>query len=169
MKSSLAELLHDQVRDLYDAESQYRNILPGMIDRCTNDDLSSFLVETAQQTQENIDEINHACGVLGIEADGVICAAMEGLIQETRRNTSEVMDSATQDAAIIANAQRIAHYEIAGFGTASAFAKCINNPHAASIFACLAAAAGKRDQFLTRLATGGWFTPGINEEAAAAA
>ena len=168
MKSSLAELLHDQVRDLYDAEIQYRHMLPGMIDRSTSEDLASFLRDTARQTQEAIDGITEASSALGIEANGVTCEAMEGLILETRRNTNEVMDSATQDAAIISNAQRIAHYEIAGFGTACAFAKSINNSHAASIFGSLAAAAGKRDQALTKLATGGWFLPGINDEAAAA-
>lgn len=167
MNSSLEELLHEQLRDLYDAEMQYRYMLPRMIDVSTHAELREMLTETATATSDNLQELTVVCDMLGIQPDGVKCEAMEGLVRETRNTTADKSQTATMDAALIANAQRIAHYEIAGFGTASAFAKCVKHTDAATVLSRLTERAGLRDQRLTRLATGGWFTPGINEEAAA--
>jgi len=87
------------------------------------------------------------------------------LIRETAHTTREQGDSATIDANLIANAQRIVHYEIAGFGTARAFARCLGRRDLAGILAELTAEAGYHDRMLTQIATGGWFGAGINEEA----
>jgi ferritin-like metal-binding protein YciE len=169
MNHSLAELLHEQLRDLYDAEQQYLRMLPRMAENSTHGMLRSFMKETEYATSENSAELARVCTLLGIEPTGVACEAMEGLIREVKRSAGDIADSATMDASLIANAQRIAHYEIAGFGTASAFAKCLGATEAASILANLAKQAGTRDQALTKIATGGWFSPGVNDEAAAAA
>jgi ferritin-like metal-binding protein YciE len=167
MNHSLAELLHDQLKDLYDAEQQYQAILPRMIDSCTHDELTQFLFDLEKSTAENIIDLDSTCGLLGIEPQGITCEAMEGLVREAKRSAGDNADSATMDASIIANAQRIAHYEIAGFGTASAFARCIGAAEAATRLSDLAKRAGSIDQALTRIATGGWFKPGVNQEAAA--
>jgi len=166
MNHSLAELLHEQLKDLYDAEQQYQGVLPKMINCCTHEELSQFLFDLEKTTADNMSDLSSACKLLGIEPDGVTCEAMEGLVREAKRSTGENADSATMDASIIANAQRVAHYEIAGFGTASAFARCIGQPEAATLLSDLAKRAGSTDQALTRIATGGWFKPGINQEAA---
>jgi ferritin-like metal-binding protein YciE len=168
MNECLADLLQDQLRDLYDAESQYGGLLPRMVESVTHPALREFLVTTEQQTQENLDNLARVCSLLGVQPDGVNCEAMEGLIREARRSASRIVDSATLDAAIIANAQRIAHYEIAGFGTASAFARCLDATEASALLGRLAEGAGTRDQALTKIALGGWFEPGVNQEAATA-
>lgn len=169
MNGSLADLLHEQLRDLHDAEVQYCRLLPRMIEMSTFGALRDFLISTDQQTHENLGTLEQVCSLRGISPSGVHCEAMEGLIREARRSPGFTVDSATLDAAIIANAQRIAHYEIAGFGTASAFARCLNSNKASSLLARLADEAGARDQALTKIALGGWFEPGVNQEAASPA
>lgn len=168
MNHSLAELLQDQLRDLYDAEQQYKGMLPRMIETCTDEELRLLLIELENTTAENVSDLARACSMLGVNPEGVPCEAMEGLIREVKRSACEIADSATMDACIIANAQRIAHYEIAGFGTASAFARCIGQTEACTLLSDLAKRAGSTDHALTKIATGGWFKPGINHEAAAA-
>jgi len=169
MNGSLADLLHEQLRDLHDAEAQYARLLPRMIDKATYSSLRDFLISAEQQTHENLETLAHVCSLRGISPDGVHCEAMEGLIREARRSPGFPVESATLDAAIIANAQRIAHYEIAGFGTASSFARCLQATESSSLLASLADEAGTRDQTLTKIALGGWFEPGVNQEAAAPA
>lgn len=163
--NSLLELLQEQVRDLYDAEIQYRSKLPDMIDRATNGDLREGLLNIVDHTSENIALLGKVCQGLGVPANGVTCEAMRGLIRETSQTTREVGDSATIDANLIANAQRIVHYEIAGFGTARAFARCLGRKDLAAILTELTTLAGEHDRLLTQVATGGWFGTGVNEEA----
>lgn len=164
---TLRDLLHEQLRDLFDAEMQYSGLLPEMIDRATPDDLKSLLREIAGQTQDNITHLSHACGALGVPPGSVTCEAMRGLVREAKDHASEWGDSATQDAALIANAQRIVHYEIAGFGTAREFASVLRLSETAEILADLLQKAVATDKALTKAARGGWFTPGINQEAVA--
>ena len=168
MSTSLAELLHEQLRDLFDAQEQYRGLLPCMVENCTHTDLALRLREIQETTAQNRQDLLDVCQLLKINPDGVTCEAMQGLIRETCRSATGIDDSATMDAALIANAQRIAHYEIAGFGTASAFARCISAHEAAAALAQITERAANIDQRLTRIAQGGWFTPGINHEAAIA-
>jgi ferritin-like metal-binding protein YciE len=73
------------------------------------------------------------------------------------------------DAALIANAQRIAHYQIAGYGTARQFAKVLGEDRVADIFGDLVRHAGNVDQRLTKVANGGWFARGVNQRAETAA
>lgn len=169
MNACLADLLHDQLRDLYDAEVQYRRLLPGMIECATHLRLRDFLITAEEDAGDALSSLEEACTLLGVSPEGVECAAMQGLIREARRSSESTIDSATRDAALIANAQRVAHYEIAGFGTASAFARCLNASRAASLLSSLADAAGARDRELTAIAVGGWFEPGVNQEAATTA
>ena len=165
MNQSLTELLQNQLRDLYDAECQYERMLPRMVECCTDKELRAAMAEIAVGTSENIDVLKQVCRLFEVAPDGLECEAMAGLIREARRTADQGPDSATLDAALIANAQRIAHYEIAGFGTASAFAKCLSAPAAAALLSKLAEQAGRHDVRLTKIATGGWFFPGVNDDA----
>src|SRR5580698_4065172 len=104
--NSLEELIQEQVRDLYDAEIQYRFKLPDMIERATNRDLREALLLIADQTAENVRRLEEVCQGLKVPPTGVTCEAMKGLIRETSQTTREHGDSATIDANLIANAQR---------------------------------------------------------------
>jgi len=159
------ELLKEQVRDLYDAEIQYRAKLPDMVERATHGGLREALLDISDDTSETIEVLQTVCEGLDTKPAGVTCEAMRGLIRETSETTRQNGDSATIDANLIANAQRIVHYEIAGFGTAKAFAACLGKRDLAGMLADLTTQAGDHDRMLTKIATGGWFSAGINQEA----
>ena len=165
---SLRELLIEQMRDLYDAELQFGGLLPDMIDKATSHDLTEALIQIAEDGRENIQQIEEVCELFSALPSGVTCEAMRGLVREAKCTTSVEGETATIDAGLIANAQRIAHYEIAGFGTARAFAQCLGESRAAQILAELTDRAGGHDKALTQIATGGWFFTGVNKEAALA-
>lgn len=162
---SLNELLSEQLRDLFDAEIQFSAMLPDMIHKATSSDLRQGLSEISESTLANISELQEACQLMEIPPTGVTCEAMRGLIREATQTTGGQGDTATIDACLIANAQRIAHYEIAGFGTARAFARCLGKNEVASLLGKLASRAGNHDKMLSYIATGGWFSSGINQEA----
>jgi len=162
---SLHELLKDQLKDLFDAEIQFSAMLPDMIEKATSTDLRQGLSDISENTLENITQLQEVCQLLETAPTGVTCEAMRGLIRETTQTTGGQGDTATIDACLIANAQRIAHYEIAGFGTAKAFARCLGKSAAATLLGKLASRAGDHDKMLSYIATGGWFSTGVNQEA----
>ncbi len=163
--NSLKELLQEQVRDLYDAKFQYQTKLDAMIGCATDKRLQDVLQEVAEDVTTGLVLLCDVCDELKVKPEGVTCEAMRGLIRETNAALGDRGDTATIDANLIANAQRIAHYEIAGFGTARAFARCIGLRHVADVLGELNATAKKHDRALTLVATGGWFQTGINVEA----
>ncbi|MEZ0389781.1 MAG: ferritin-like domain-containing protein [Verrucomicrobium sp.] len=163
---NLKDLLSEQLRDLYDAEKQYAAQLPEMIDRATSTHLQDKLREVAEQVTHNAEELAHVCNLLEVPPDGVTCEAMKGLVREAKDAASDWGDSATLDASIISNAQRIAHYEIAGFGTARAFSRCLKLTEISEILQQLLGQAFRDDKDFSYIANGGWFSPGINHEAA---
>lgn len=163
--NSLRELLEEQVRDLFDAEQQYQFKLMAMKERATDGYLRQVLVEITDDTNGSIGRLTEICELLDVPPSGVTCEAMRGLIRETSDTIRESGDTATIDANLIANAQRIAHYEIAGFGTSRAFASCLGLKEVADILSELTTLAKSHDRDLSRVATGGWFRIGINSEA----
>ncbi len=163
--NSLTELLNEQIRDLFDAKQQYQVKLSDMIERATDTGLREVLREIADDTNTGIGRLREVCEWLEIQPGGVTCEAMRGLIREASATVREQGDTATIDANLIANAQRIAHYEIAGFGTARAFARCLGQKEVAEILGELNKTAKTHDRALSRIATGGWFRGGVNLEA----
>jgi len=166
MKFGLHELLCEQLRDLYDAGYQYRCHLREILNAVVSPVLSELLESIAIDLDEGISRLAEACEILDVPPGGVSCAAMAGLVREGKDSASEWADSATRDAAIIANAQRVVHYEIAGYGTAAEFARCLKRPEVANILKALVGQALENDKRLSRAATGGWFSSGINAESA---
>jgi len=166
---SLRDLLCEQVRDLYDAEENYSRQVPNFIRSATSPRLKEQFTFIAQNTHDNLTLLAGICESFKVPAQGVVCEAMEGLVREAKDHTTDWGDSATIDAALISNAQRIVHYEIAGFGTAKEFARSVGEKEASKILHDMLQKSFHIDQELTRLATGGWFETGINTEAADAA
>ncbi len=163
--NSLKDLLIEQTRDLHNAETQYRGILPTMLESATDEELRKELSDMVELTDANISWLEHACTHLNVEPTGVTCEAMRGLIREARETVAKYGDPYVIDAALIANAQRVAHYQIAGYGTARQFAKVIGEDRVADIFGDLVRHAGNVDQRLSKVATGGWFARGVNQRA----
>lgn len=163
---NLKDLLREQLRDLYDAERQYGTQLPEMVAKATSSHLQEKLREVSDRAVHNTEELAHACQLLEVAPEGVTCEAMKGLIREVKDVAHDWGDSATLDASLISNAQRITHYQIAGFGTARAYARCLKLPEISEILQQLLGQAFQDDKEFSYIANGGWFTPGINHEAA---
>jgi ferritin-like metal-binding protein YciE len=163
--NTLKDLLIEQTRDLYNAETQYRAMLPAMLSSATDEELRKEITDITELVDANLSWLEHACTHLNVEPAGVTCEAMRGLIREARDTVGKYGDPYVIDAALIANAQRIAHYQIAGYGTARQFAKVLGEDRVADIFGDLVRHAGNVDQRLTKVATGGWFARGVNKRA----
>ena len=120
---TLGGLFEHQLKDLYSAESQLIKALPKMVKSAKDDKLKkafeSHLEETKQQ-KVRLEEISKA---LGFDPKGETCKAMQGLIQETEDFMNEKKDDDVHNAGLIAEAQRVEHYEISGYGTAVRYAK----------------------------------------------
>ena len=163
---SLGDLLREQLRDLFNAEENYHRHLASFISTATSPKLRQQFELIEQNTRHNIQSLADLCRQLEVPAHGVTCEAMDGLIREAKDTTSEWGDTATIDAALISNAQRIVHYEIAGFGTAKEFARCLGHKEISKALGEMLQSSFTIDQSLTKIATGCWFRPGINHEAA---
>lgn len=162
----LLDLLREQARDLYDASCRFRDVLDELRLIAVSPELGELLKETHAEWSDGVSAIEEACEILEVPPTGVACEAMKGLIRECKDSTSEWEDSATRDAAIIANCQRVVHYGIAGYGTAAAFARCLKLGEAERLFQRLLKEVIESDTRLTKLAVGGWFASGVNSEAA---
>lgn len=120
---NLSDLFEHQLQDLFSAEKQLENALPKVLEKVNDNELKNSIKSHLEETKSQKSRISEICDELGIKASGEECKAMKGLIEETEHFLEEDADKAVRDAGIIANCQRIEHYEISGYGTAVRFAK----------------------------------------------
>ena len=122
---TLEDLLTDELKDLYSAENQILKALPKMAKTARSKELRAAFEEHLQQTKNQVQRLERACEELGISPRGKKCVGMEGLIEEGK----EIMIEGSKDpaspmeAGLIGAAQKVEHYEIAAYGTASAHAR----------------------------------------------
>lgn len=120
---SLRDLYLDQLQDLYNAEQQLIKALPKMAKAASSEELKAAFEEHLEKTREHALRIESICEQMGEEADEKKCKAMEGLVKEGDEVISDDdVDPRIKDAALIAAAQRVEHYEIAGYGCVRAYA-----------------------------------------------
>ena len=115
---SMDDLFVHTLRDIYYAENQIAKALPEMIDKASDPDLKSGLESHLGETQGHIERLKKVFKMHGVEIGGVECPAIDGIIEEANDITGEVADEQVRDAALIAAAQAVEHYEIARYGTA---------------------------------------------------
>ena len=115
-------LLHG-LQDIYYAEHQITKALPKMIDQATNRDLATGLKNHLEETNKQIERLDQVFKKLGQKPSGTDCAAIDGIIKESEETSGEIADKSVLDAAIVANAQAVEHYEIARYGTLIAWAE----------------------------------------------
>ena len=120
---TLQDLFEHQLKDLYSAENQLLDAIPKVLDKVSDSDLKNSIASHKEETQKQKERIKDICDELGIKPTGSECKAMKGLIEETNHFLKEDADADVRDAGIIANCQRIEHYEISGYGTAVKYAK----------------------------------------------
>jgi ferritin-like metal-binding protein YciE len=131
----------------------------------TSSDLQTAFTKHLDQTRTHVSRLESIMDSMGTPRNGHECEAMKGLIKEGEAVINEMGDSAVKDAALIAAAQRVEHYEIAGYGTARAFANKLGLDDAADILQDTLDEEGEADKKLTKLAEGNVFMTGINERA----
>jgi len=131
--NSLQELYVEQLRDLYDAEQQIIKALPKMIDGAQSDELRKALSEHLEVTRKQADRVAKICQELDEDVKGEKCKGMEGVLREGSELVGDIEHENVRDAAIIASAQRVEHYEMAGYGTARTYATLLGYDDAAEL------------------------------------
>ncbi len=162
---NLQQLYFDQLRDLYSAENQLVAALPEMVTSSTHSELRQAFSNHLDETRNHLDRLDEIFADHGISGDGEECDAMRGLILETRKHLAATSPGDVRDALLIACANRIEHYEIASYGVAKAFAQSLGFDQAAELLDETLQEEGEADKLLTKIATGGVFGTGINQEA----
>jgi ferritin-like metal-binding protein YciE len=150
--NSLEELYVEQLRDLYDAEQQIIKALPEMIDAAASNNLKSALAEHLEVTKTQATRLDQIFNALGEKAKGEKCKGMEGVIEEGSDLMEDIEDPNVRDAAIIAAAQRVEHYEMAGYGTARTYATLLGDDEATQLLQQTLDEEKEADQTLTALA-----------------
>lgn len=120
---NLEELFEHQLQDLHSAEDQLTKALPKMVKAAEDSKLKKAFEGHLEETKEHKTRIEEICKDLGFKFKGEKCKAMEGLIKEAEGFLEEVKDKDVKHAGMIAEAQRVEHYEISGYGTAVRYAK----------------------------------------------
>lgn len=164
--TSLHDLIIHELKDLYDAEQQIQKALPLMSDKATHQELKLAFTDHLKETGEHINRLQKIGRLLDIDLSGEECQAIRGLIKEAQETLEVEGNKDVIDAALIAQAQRIEHYEIAGYGSIIAFADQLDlDNDIIELLNDTIEEEGNANKQLTTIAEGGWFTAGVNSEA----
>ncbi len=149
---NLQQLYLKELRDLYDAEKQITDALPKLIDAANNPELKSGLQEHLDVTNTQISRLETIFQSLNEKPTGETCKGMKGVIKEGDEIVSAGGDPATVDAGIISAAQRVEHYEMAGYGTVRTYAKLLGQPEHANLLQQTLDEEEEADRKLTEIA-----------------
>lgn len=149
---SMRELYLDELRDLYNAETQIVKALPKMAKASSNDQLREAFEEHLRETSEQVSRLEQIFEMLGEKPTGKKCLGMEGLVKEAAETMRESYEDAVMDAALIGAAQRVEHYEIAGYGTVREFAQLLGEEEHVSLLEETLGEEKQADEKLTQLA-----------------
>ncbi|WID96364.1 ferritin-like domain-containing protein [Bosea vestrisii] len=158
---TMDDLFVHQLQDIYYAEKQITKALPKMIEKATDTQLRSGLQAHLGETEGHIRRLEQVFQQHGAEAKGVDCPAIDGILEEADEVTGEVEDKQVLDAAIIAAAQAVEHYEITRYGTLTAWAKQLGREDCAALLQQNLDEEHAADSKLTKLAESG-----VNRQAA---
>ncbi|XZE45176.1 ferritin-like domain-containing protein [Pirellulaceae bacterium SH467] len=149
---SLEKLYVHELKDLYSAENQLLEALPRMEKAATDKDLKAALADHLKQTRMHVKRLESIFAGLDYQPGGHKCSGMEGLIKEGESLLEGDADSNVLDAALVAASQRVEHYEMAGYGTARAYAEKLGRQKDADLLQETLNEEGLCNQALTRLA-----------------
>jgi ferritin-like metal-binding protein YciE len=149
---SLEDLFVAELRDLYSAENQIIKALPKMAKAAASEELKNACEEHLEQTRGHVERLEQIFDQLDVSPKGKKCKGMEGLIDEGKETMDEAEEDSVCDAALIAAAQHVEHYEMAGYGCARTYAHTLGNDQAADLLQQTLAEEKETDEKLTRLA-----------------
>jgi ferritin-like metal-binding protein YciE len=163
--NTLNDLFLEQLQDLYSAETQLVEALPKMASASSNEELRDAFEHHLAETRGHVKRLTQIFDQLGESPGTEVCKGMQGLIKEGAEVLKLKGHPAVIDAALIAAAQRVEHYEIAAYGTVKTLADQLDKDDAKSLLDDTLDEEGKADKLLTKIATGGLVGVGVNEEA----
>ncbi|WAC28147.1 ferritin-like domain-containing protein [Ancylobacter sp. SL191] len=149
---TMDDLFVHQLRDIYYAENKIVKSLPKMIDKATDPQLKADFTGHLTETKNHIVRLEEVFRLHGVEAKSVTCPAIDGIIDEAEEVAGEVADKQVLDAALVAAAQAVEHYEMTRYGTLVAWARQLGRPDCASILEKTLAEEKNADSKLTKLA-----------------
>ena len=147
------DLFLHMLQDIYYAEKQITKALPTMIDKATDSQLAQGFETHLRETEGQIDRLERVFDMIGEEAKGATCPAIDGIIKEANEVAGDIADKAVLDAALIAAAQAVEHYEITRYGTLIAWAKQLGRSDIADILKQTLDEEYATDDKLTQMAT----------------
>ena len=150
--TTLDELLEDELKDIYSAETQLIKALPKMVKAAESNDLRAAFEKHLEQTRVHAERIEEICSDLKTTPRGKSCAGMEGLLKEGEEIIQSEAQSEAKQAALIGTAQRVEHYEIAAYGTARAHARQLGYLKAVDLLSKTLDEEKETDKKLTKVA-----------------
>src|SRR5690348_15993505 len=150
--NDLRDLYIDELRDLYSAEKQLLRALPKMAKNANDDTLRQAFETHTEETKGHVEWLEQIFDKLGKKPGGKTCKAMQGLVEEGKEKMEEDAEPEVLDAGLISAAQRVEHYEIAGYGTVRTYAKLLGDENAARLLQKTLDEEGQTDKKLTQLA-----------------
>jgi len=148
---TVERLLVEELKDLYSAEKQITRALPKMAKSATNDQLRQAFENHLKETEDQIERLDRAFEILGKSSSGKTCIAMQGLIEEGGEQMQELKGEIL-DAALICAAQKVEHYEMAGYGSVRTWAQQLGQKEIADLLQQTLDEEGNTDHKLTQLA-----------------
>ena len=161
--NSLESLFIEELRDIYNGEKQILRALPKMAKAAESAELSQAFTKHLKETQGHVQRLEKILRELGQAVRGKQCKGMMGLLEEGKEKLEEDGEAAVLDAALIASAQKVEHYEMAAYGCLRTYAQLLGYDQVAKLLEQTLAEEEAADKKLTQLGEGG-----INEAAAAA-
>ena len=149
---TLRDLYIEQIQDLHSAEVQLTKALPSMVKAATDPTLKAAFEEHLQQTKIHVERLEGICRSLEVSPKGATCKAMKGLIAEGKEIASHPAELAVRDAGLIAAAQRVEHYEIAGYGCVRTYAEILGDSQGRDTLQQTLDEEGDTDHRLTEIA-----------------
>jgi len=130
---SIEELFIDELKDLYSAEHQITKTLPKLVKAATTLELKKAFENHLKETEGQIERLDRVFEILGKSPRGKTCAGMKGVLEEGAEMLKETEEGSIRDAALISAAQRVEHYEMAGYGSVREYAKLLGQNEIAKL------------------------------------
>ena len=149
---TLNDLFHETLRDIYYAERKILKALPKMARNAQSEKLKNAFLKHRDETEGQVERLQQVFEIIGKNARGKTCAAIEGIVEEADEIMDEFKGTAALDAGLLAAAQAVEHYEISRYGTLATWARELGLKDAVTLLEQTLAEESKTDEALTKLA-----------------
>lgn len=150
--NTLEDLFIEELHDIYDAEKRITKALPKMAKAATSEELAAAFEDHLAETEEQITRLEQVFESIGIKPGRKKCEAMEGLLEEGKEMIESDREGAVKDAGLISAAQKVEHYEMAGYGCVRTWATLLELSEAADLLQQTLDEEGAADEKLTEIA-----------------